>query len=40
MQEDERVADMPVYPAEGCLRELDGIWVMKLGERVDWSEGE
>ena len=40
VQEDERVADMPVYPAEGCLRELDGIWVMKLGERVDWSEGE
>jgi hypothetical protein len=38
VQEDARVAEMPVYPAEGCLQDLDGIWVMKLGERIDWTE--
>jgi len=31
MQTDERVLAMPVYPAQGCIRELDGLWVVKLG---------
>ena len=32
MQSDERVLAMPAYPARDCIRELDGVWVVKLGE--------
>ena len=31
MKTDPRVADMPAYPAEGCIALLDGILVVKLG---------
>ena len=37
LQLDDRVREMPAYPAEGCIRELDGMLVVKLGEPVDWS---
>ena len=32
MQQDPRVAEMPAYPAEGCIAMIDGIMVVKLGE--------
>lgn len=31
LREDERVLAMPSYPYYGCIRELDGIYVVKLG---------
>ena len=38
LHEDARVAAMPAYPAADCIREIDGVWVVKLGEPVDWSK--
>lgn len=32
MQEDPRVAELPIYPAEGCMRILDGVMVVRMGE--------
>ena len=32
LQEDPRVAELPSYPAEGCMRILDGVMVVKMGE--------
>lgn len=40
MQGDARVAAMPAYPAAGCIRELDGLWVVKLGEPISYEEGD
>ena len=37
LQGDGRVEAMPVYPAQDSIRELDGVWVVKLGEPVDWE---
>ncbi len=31
LQYDPRVTEMPSYPAEGFIRDIDGIWVVKLG---------
>ena len=25
-------AGMPVYPQEGCVKKIDGIWVVKIAE--------
>ena len=33
LQDDPRVQEMPSYPAEGCMQVLDGIMVVKMGER-------
>ena len=27
-------ADMPVYPTEGCIKKIDGIWVVKLCDTI------
>lgn len=32
MQQDPRVADMPIYPQDGCTALIDGVLVVKLGE--------
>ncbi len=32
LQEDPRVAELPSYPADGCMRILDGVMVVKMGE--------
>lgn len=32
MQQDPRVANMPIYPQDGCTAILDGVLVVKLGE--------
>ena len=32
LQTDPRVLAMPCYPADGCIRDLDGVFVIKLGE--------
>ena len=32
MQEDPRVAELPTYPSSGCMRILDGVMVVKMGE--------
>ena len=32
MQEDPRVAELPSYPADGCMQILDGIMVVRMGE--------
>ena len=40
LQRDVRVADMPAYPGQDCIRELDGVWVVKLGEPVEWNPGK
>ena len=37
LQSDERVQAMPAYPAQGCLKDVDGVLVVKLGEPIDWS---
>lgn len=31
LQNSAEVAQMPLYPKEGCMRIIDGIWVVKLG---------
>ena len=37
MQWDERVEAMPAYPAAGCLQEIDGVLVVKVGEPSEYS---
>lgn len=37
LQRDARVTAMPSYPAAGFIQELDGVWVVKLGEPIDWE---
>ena len=39
LQKDVRTAEMPCYPGDGCVRLLDGIMVVKLGERTAAAYG-
>ena len=32
MQEDPRVAELPTYPAEGCMQLVDGVMVVRMGK--------
>ena len=32
MQEDPRVTDLPIYPADGCMQLVDGVMVVRMGE--------
>jgi hypothetical protein len=31
---------MPAYPADGCVRVLDGVAVVRLGEITDLDKGD
>ena len=40
LQRDPRVLAMPAYPADGCVRVLDGVAVVRLGEITDLDKGD
>ena len=37
LQDDPRVQEMPSYPTEGCMQKLDGIMLVKMGEREGYT---
>ena len=37
LQLDERALAMPAFPAAGCIREIDGVLVVKMGEQFEWE---
>jgi hypothetical protein len=37
LQLDERALAMPAFPAADCIREIDGILVVKMGEQFEWN---
>ncbi len=38
LQLDERALAMPAFPAAGCIREIDGVLVVKMGEQFEWGD--